>query len=219
MLLVACGASLLGGSRRKRFFQEDGVVESFQAWHLIIATMLFSAGAAVVGRRGRLEAWFLGGMAAMTLWAVNREFDFLWKHNGLGGEYQVCKGLIAAVGAGIAVVKFRALLDAWRADPLRPVFLCVYLGVGGYAGAQVVSTIVDLIGTPRYVHRATQESIELLASAFFVFGALEALRRIRWLDGPRCFRVRREAGVRLAAAPARTEEPELVGAGGPRSGH
>ena len=77
----------------------------------------------------------------------------------------------------ICATRLPGMLHAWLSRPLWTPYTLLYVAIGGYAGAQLLTPLLDLLGVRHRYTRVGEEAVELLAGVFFVFAALERLRR------------------------------------------
>lgn len=169
----------LEGRLLENFFQEGGAVEGLQLFHIALSAVAFFFMG--VRRWRTVVGWFMIIFGVGLVWTLNREMDYLWKRNALNIWYHSMKVLLAMVLIAVVAVRLRVLWETWIQNPWRTVFVLIYVAIGGYAAAQLLSTLAEALGAVRVVRRSIQEGVELLAGTFFAFAAMEAALHPNWL--------------------------------------
>lgn len=164
------------GLELKYRFHDVNPIQHVQEAHLGIASLLYAV-ALAIAYRGRSEdpVKILFLILCCLLWGTNRELDGVWERYELDIVYDSLK-FITALPA-IAVVAFypRACWEGFMKFRSTPAFKIFCVGVGGYIAAQIVSEILEAVEISRNYERATEESLELLMSAFFLYSGVETL--------------------------------------------
>jgi hypothetical protein len=161
----------------KPWFVEGSLVECLQAVHLGIAVAVFACAAVRSFRAGAEERWMVAIFLLGTCFALHREFDFMWKRRDLDLIYHSIKVVIGLPLVAIFCRCFPSMFHLWLQRPLWLPYTFLFVAIGGYAVAQLVTPVLDLFGVRSRYTRTSEEAIELLPGVFFVFAAIELLFR------------------------------------------
>ncbi len=177
--LVAAG-SFVPNHLRKPWFLENGIIEDFQLCHLTLGALV-SACLFFLALSKRLPEQAGSALILFCfLWASNRELDGFWEPGGRHSDtFDAIRFLLSICIGAVALLRFRSCYEMLKKWGNRQSFLAFYYGVAGYLIAQLLSAAIYDLGSSRLFKRSFEESIELLAGAFLLIGALELYAAVR----------------------------------------
>lgn len=119
----------------------------------------------------------------VLLWGTNRELDGVWERHELDHVYDSLK-FVTAIPAILFVLVYRkSCLEGLINIRNSKGFQFLVIAIGGYLAAQLIGKGIEALDLGRTYKRATEESLELLLSACFIFSAIEASIGTAGLEG------------------------------------
>lgn len=160
----------------KRQFHDVNPIQHAQEAHLGIASLLYFVAVSVAyPKRSTDDFRILFLLLCCLLWGTNRELDGVWERHELDTVYDSLKFVTALPGIVLVLLYPHSCWEGFLKIRSTSAFKVFCVGVGGYIGAQIVSEILEAFEVSRNYERATEESLELLMSAFFIYSGVEAL--------------------------------------------
>jgi hypothetical protein len=164
------------GLELKNRFHDVNPIQHVQEAHLGIASFLYAVALAIACReRSGDVVRILFLILCCLLWGTNRELDGIWERYELDIVYDSLKFITALPAIAVVALYPRSCWEGFLKIRSTSAFKVFCVGVGGYIAAQIVSEILEAFEVSRNYERATEESLELLMSAFFIYSGVEAL--------------------------------------------